>query len=475
MINQNKEKTDELIETQFLNFDEPFKTASGQILEKIQVAYETYGKLNANKDNVILVIHALTGDAHAAGYHNKNDVRPGWWDPMIGPEKALDTNKYFVICTNNLGGCSGPTGPSSVNPSNGKPYDMEFPVVTVEDTVELQMKTLQALGIKGLKTVIGGSLAGMQTLEWGIRYSDFCESIIPVAAAACLNPMGIAWNKIGRHAIMTDQNWNEGNYSKSNEPSKGLMTARMIAHITYLSNRIMWEKFGRRTKENENLLENVNARYEVERYLDYQGEKFSNRFDANSYIYLSRMMDLYDIKSNSTSLEDSLQNLNTNCCLISFISDWLFPTECSTEIAETLQEIHKKVELHTVESTYGHDAFLVQYEKLTQIVQNFLDRVEKKDEIGIHGFKIPIKTRRFVLTFPSTQVSLPVLWELGKKFELEVNIIRGEVNINSGWQVCEFKGDDEEIESVINYIRDRGIWVDEGGYGKIDHDRAEVV
>ena len=418
MNSQNKDKIEELVEIQYLNFEDPFKTTSGQILENIQVAYETYGKLNSNKDNAILVIHALTGDAHAAGYHDKDDPRPGWWDPMIGPEKALDTNKYFIICTNNLGGCSGTTGPTSVNPSSGKTYGMDFPVVTVEDTVRLQMKTLETLGIKGLKTVIGGSLAGMQTLEWGIRYSNFCESIIPVAAAACLNPMGIAWNKIGRHAIMTDQNWNEGNYSKSNEPSKGLMTARMIAHITYLSNRIMWEKFGRRTKENENLLENVNARYEVERYLDYQGEKFSNRFDANSYIYLSRMMDLYDIKSNSTSLEDSLQNLNTNCCLISFISDWLFPTECSTEIAETLQEIHKKVELHTVESTYGHDAFLVQYEKLTQIVQNFLDRVEKKDEIGIHGFKIPIKTRRFVLTFPSTQVSLPVLWELGKKFDL---------------------------------------------------------
>ena len=187
------------------------------------------------------------------------------------------------------------------------------------------------------------------------------------------------------------------------------------------------------------------------------------------------MMDLYDIKSNSTSLKNALETLDTNCCLISFISDWLFPTECSTEIAETLQKIQKKVELHTVESTYGHDAFLVQYDKLTQIVQNFLERVEKKDEIGIHGFKIPSKTKRFVLTFPSNQVSLPVLWELGKKFELEVNIIRGEVNTNSGWQVCEFKGDDEEIQSVINYLRDRGIWVDEGGYGKIDHDRAEVV
>ena len=475
MNSQNKDKIEELVEIQYLNFEDPFKTTSGQILENIQVAYETYGKLNSNKDNAILVIHALTGDAHAAGYHDKDDPRPGWWDPMIGPEKALDTNKYFIICTNNLGGCSGTTGPTSVNPSSGKTYGMDFPVVTVEDTVRLQMKTLETLGIKGLKTVIGGSLAGMQTLEWGISYSNFCESIIPVAAAACLNPMGIAWNKIGRHAIMTDQNWNDGNYSKSKNPFKGLMTARMIAHITYLSNRIMWEKFGRRTKENENLLEDVNARYEVERYLDYQGEKFSNRFDANSYIYLSRMMDLYDIKSNFTSIKNALETLDTNCCLISFISDWLFPTECSTEIAETLQKIQKKVELHTVESTYGHDAFLVQYDKLTQIVQNFLERVEKKDEIGIHGFKIPSKTKRFVLTFPSNQVSLPVLWELGKKFELEVNIIRGEVNTNSGWQVCEFKGDDEEIQSVINYLRDRGIWVDEGGYGKIDHDRAEVV
>lgn len=475
MNNQNKEKLNGFVETQFLHFDETFKTTSGQTLEKLQVAYQSYGQLNENKDNAILVIHALTGDAHAAGYYSKEDDRPGWWDPMIGPGKALDTNKYFVICTNNLGGCSGTTGPTSIDPSTSKPYRMNFPVVTVEDTVRLQMKTLQSLGIKGLKTVIGGSLAGMQTLEWGIRYSNFCESIIPVAAAAYLNPMGIAWNKIGRHAIMADQNWNDGNYNESKNPSKGLMTARMIAHITYLSNRIMWEKFGRRTKEDKNLLEDVNAQYEVERYLDYQGEKFSNRFDANSYIYLSRMMDLYDVKSNFLSLKDALETLNTNCCLISFISDWLFPTECSTEIAETLQEIDKKVELHTIESTYGHDAFLVQYDKLTYIVRNFLDRIEQKKEIGIHGFKIPNKTRRFVLTFPSTQVSMPVLWELGKDFEIEINIIRGEVNTNSGWQVCEFKGDDEEIQSVINYLRNRGIWVDEGGYGKIDHDRAEVV
>ncbi|MED5579093.1 MAG: homoserine O-acetyltransferase [Nitrospinota bacterium] len=475
MNKQNEKQSQEFVETEYVNFEEPFETSSGHTLEKLQVAYEAYGNLNENKDNAILVIHALTGDAHAAGFNSKEDERPGWWDPMIGPGKALDTRKYYIICTNNLGGCSGTTGPTSINPSSGKPYGMNFPVVTVEDTVRLQMKTMQSLGVKGLKTVIGGSLAGMQTLEWGIRYSDFCESIIPVAAAAYLNPMGIAWNKIGRHAIMTDQNWNNGDYDESKNPFKGLMTARMIAHITYLSNRIMWEKFGRRAKENENLLEDVTARYEVERYLDYQGEKFSNRFDANSYIYLSRMMDLYDMKSNAPSLKDALETLNTNCCLISFISDWLFPTECSTEIAETMQEINKKVELHTVESTYGHDAFLVQYDKLTHIVHNFLNRIELKKEIGIHGFDIPSETRRFVLTFPSTQVSLPVLWELGKNFKLEVNIIRGEVNTNSGWQVCEFKGDDEEIKSVVNYLRSRGIWVDEGGYGKIDHDRAEVV
>ena len=375
MNSQNKDKIEELVEIQYLNFEDPFKTTSGQILENIQVAYETYGKLNSNKDNAILVIHALTGDAHAAGYHDKDDPRPGWWDPMIGPEKALDTNKYFIICTNNLGGCSGTTGPTSVNPSSGKTYGMDFPVVTVEDTVRLQMKTLETLGIKGLKTVIGGSLAGMQTLEWGIRYSNFCESIIPVAAAACLNPMGIAWNKIGRHAIMTDQNWNDGNYSKSKNPFKGLMTARMIAHITYLSDDAMHRKFGRKLQSRDIISFGFDADFQIESYLRYQGQSFVKRFDANSYLYLTRAMDYFDVVEKFEQLVKypTSPNNHINYLIISFSSDWLFPTRENKQIANILNYSSKKVSFTEIETDKGHDSFLLDEPELDQTISGFLE------------------------------------------------------------------------------------------------------
>ena len=452
-----------------------FQTLSGRSIPEVRVAYETYGKLNAAGDNAILVIHALTGDAHAAGYHSSSDLRPGWWDPMIGPGKALDTNKYFVVCPNNLGGCSGTTGPTSINPGTGKPYGMDFPIVTVEDTVEVQHQLLDLLGVKRLRSVIGGSLAGMQTLEWGLRYSDFCDSVIPVAGAARLNPMGIAWDKIGRSAIMSDADWKDGNYEPGKGPVKGLAVARMLAHITYLSSGIMWEKFGREIRDQEKILEKIEARFEVESYLDHQGGKFTERFDANSYIYLSRMMDLYDAARGFANLDEALERLRTRCALICFISDWLYPPHCSIEIAESLHRLGREAELHTVESTYGHDAFIVQYDQLTRIVGDFLARLEAGGPLGIHAQSIPAGTRRFVLAFPASQVQHPVLWELGQKFSFAINIIRGDVSYESGWQLVEFGGKEDEIQSAVRYLRERGVWVDPGGITPIDHDRAEVV
>ncbi len=260
-----------LTDTKILKLPEPFETESGITLPEVTAAYETYGELNAAKDNGVLIIHALTGDAHAAGYHSEADPRPGWWDPMIGPGKPLDTEKYFIVCTNNLGGCSGTTGPSSVDPETGRTYGTSFPIVTVEDTVRLQKLVLDTLGVKRLRTVIGGSMAGMQTLEWGLRYGDFCDSVIPVAGAARLSPMGIAWDKIGRSAIMADAAWCAGDYEENSGPRQGLSVARMIAHITYLSGPIMWEKFGRRVRDKGRMLKDIGARFEVESYLDYQG------------------------------------------------------------------------------------------------------------------------------------------------------------------------------------------------------------
>jgi homoserine O-acetyltransferase len=464
-----------LTETRHHKLSVPFRTESGRELTDVSVAYETYGAPNATRDNAVLVIHALTGDAHAAGYHSEADPRPGWWDPMIGPGKAIDTDRYFVICTNNLGGCSGTTGPTSTDPGTGRPYGANFPVVTVEDTVRLQKIFLDELGVKHLRSVIGGSMAGMQTLEWGLRHSDFCDSVIPVAGAARLTPMGIAWDKIARTAIMADADWREGEYEPGGGPRKGLSVARMIAHITYLCGPIMWEKFGRRVRDRGQLLEDITARFEVESYLDHQGQKFVDRFDANSYMYLSRMMDLYDASRGHSDLKASLERLHTKCLLVCFISDWLYPPHCSIEIAENLQKLGHEVELHNIESTYGHDAFLVQSDHLTRVVGNFLSRLEKNTPIGIDAMPIPVETRRFVFTFPSEEVQKPFLWELAKKFSLTINIIRGDVSVDSGWQVCEVEGESGQIAAAVSLARGRGIWVDPGGDAPIDHDRAEVV
>ena len=464
-----------LTKTRTIALPEPFLTDSGETLPEVQVAYETYGELSSGANNAILVIHALTGDAHAAGFHSPDDPRPGWWDPMIGPGKAIDTRKYFVVSSNNLGGCSGTTGPTSINPATGKAYKTSFPVTTVADTVRVHKLLLDLLGVKHLKTVIGGSLAGMQTLEWGLRYSNYCDSVIPVAGAARLDPMGIAWDKIARRAITADSNWKGGDYATGEGPRAGLSAARMLAHITYLSKGIMWEKFGREIRDEDKMLDDIASRFEVDCYLDHQGDKFVDRFDANSYLYISRMMDLYDASRGFESLEASLSRLQTKCLLVCFISDWLFPPERSMEIAQTLQKLNREVELHTVESTYGHDAFLVQYDRLTEIVGGFLERLENGGPVGIHATPIPRGSKRLVLSVPGHLVQKPILWELGRKYSFSINIMRSELDAQSGWQVCEFDGGEAEISQAIAELRHMGVWVDPGGHDAIDHERAEVV
>ena len=464
-----------LAKTHTNTLPEPFQTDSGETLPEIHVAYETYGELSPSGDNAVLVIHALTGDAHAAGFHSPDDPRPGWWDPMIGPGKAIDTRKYFVVSSNNLGGCSGTTGPTSINPATGHTYNTGFPVITVEDTVRVHKLLLERLGVKRLKTVIGGSLAGMQTLEGVLRDSDFCDSVIPVAGAARLDPMGIAWDKIARRAITADGDWQNGDYDAGQGPRNGLSAARMLAHVTYLSKGIMWEKFGREIRDKDKMLDDIASRFEVESYLDHQGDKFVDRFDANSYLYISRMMDLYDASLGFESLEASLSRLKTKCMLVCFISDWLFPPERSMEITQILQKLDYEVELHTVESTYGHDAFLVQYDKLTEIVGGFLARLENGGPIGINATPIPRGCNRLVLSIPGHCADKPILWEFGKKYSFSINIMRSELDAQSGWQVCEFDGNEQEIAQAVTELRNMGIWVDPGGHDAIDHDRAEVV
>ncbi len=347
---------------------------SGKEFGPISLAYETYGTLNENKDNAILICHALTGNAHVAGRCNETD-ETGWWDPIIGKGRPLDTDKYFIICSNVLGGCSGSTGPSSINPATDKPYAMEFPTITIKDMVHAQKKLIEnGFGIKHLKSIIGGSIGGMQTLQWGIEFPDFSDSLIAIAATSKLSPQAIAFNKIGRHAIMIDPKWNKGNYY-SNEVLQGLALARMVAHITYLSDEAMQIKFGRK-HSNTNEIYDFDEKFEVENYLDHQGFKFIKRFDANSYLYLSKAMDLFDLSRGFPSLEDALNQFNTKKILIiSFNSDWLFPTFYSEEISNILKSQGKKVDFLEITSYHGHDSFLIEYEKINPIINDFIGKL----------------------------------------------------------------------------------------------------
>ena len=277
-----------IVETKYYTIEEKIKFESGVEFGPITVAYETYGELNETKDNAILVIHALTGDAHAAGFHSENDKKAGWWDTLIGPNKAFDTNKYFVVCTNILGGCSGTTGPSSINPETGKPYGIKFPVFTIEDTIKVKKKLLDWLGIKKLYSVAGGSMGGMQAMQFPITYPDFVNSVILIATTSRLSPQAIAFNAIGRNSIISDPDWNNGDYyDKENKPDRGLSNARMIGHVTYLCEEAMYNKFGRRLQDKDHYDFHFDIDFQVESYLQHQGQIFVDRFDANSYLYIN--------------------------------------------------------------------------------------------------------------------------------------------------------------------------------------------
>jgi homoserine O-acetyltransferase len=351
-------------------------------LSPVTVAYETYGTLNAMGDNAILVIHSLTGDAHAAGKYETSDKYAGWWDPLIGPGKPFDTDKYFVISSNNLGGCRGTTGPASINPQTGKPYGMSFPMITMGDMVEVQKRLLDYLGVKSLVAVAGGSSAGMKVLEWGLRYPHMVRSIIPIATGYCVAPQGIAFHKVAQEAIMADPYWKEGDYYEKQSPYKGLAIARMIGHITYLSDHSMWEKFGRRHLKPERMKYDLTSPFDVESYLEYQGEKFVQRFDANCYLYLLRAMDLYDASEGYKSLEESFRRITCSSLIISFAGDWLFPPYRSEELVQALKVNNRYVEYYDIDSLYGHDAFLIEYPKFGPLIRRFLARISDEKDLS---------------------------------------------------------------------------------------------
>ena len=368
-----------LVEKKFFTFAEPpnqLILESNARLGPVTLAYETLGLLNEDKSNVILVLHALSGDSHVAGYYDENDPKPGWWEIMVGPGKGIDTDKYFVICPNIIGSCMGSTGPSSVNPESGTPYGFDFPVVTVGDMVKAQKALINHLGITKILTVIGGSIGGMQVLEWTVRYPEMVVSAIPLATTTRHSALAIAFNEVARQAIMADPNWNKGNYYDGPRPNLGLALARMVGHVTYLSDEAMRRKFGRRLQDKDDFSFNFDADFQVESYLRHQGQKFIDRFDANSFLYITKAADYFDLRrqhGNGSEVE-AFSKAFAKFLVISFTSDWLYPTYQSKAMVKSMKKNGLDVSFCEIEAEWGHDAFLLENERLSSLINGFIDR-----------------------------------------------------------------------------------------------------
>jgi homoserine O-acetyltransferase/O-succinyltransferase len=359
------------VETQYFTFADPPNEVlleSGKTLGPVTVSYETYGRLNRDRSNAILVCHALSGDAHAAGYL-KGESAPGWWDNMIGPGKAFDTEEYFVICSNVIAGCKGSTGPSSINPRTGKPYALDFPVITIGDMVNVQRRLVDFLGIEKLLCVAGGSMGGMQALQWVSAYPERVGAAIPIATALKHSPQQIAFNEVIRQSIMADPAWRMGDYYAYGQPKNGLAVARMIGHITFMSDQSMEQKFSRKLR-NGNYGFKFATDFEVEGYLRYRGDSFVKRFDANSYLYITKAIDYFDLSEGRLIPEG--KRINTRFLVISFKSDWLYPSYQSQEIVRQLKKRQVQATYCDLRSTYGHDAFLVDVEEQTSLIRHFL-------------------------------------------------------------------------------------------------------
>jgi homoserine O-acetyltransferase len=358
--------------------DTPLKLDAGVALAPFQIAYKTYGALNASRSNAVLVCHALTGDQHAASRHPVTG-KQGWWETLVGPGKPLDTNRYFIICANVMGGCMGSTGPASTNPLTGRPWGLDFPVITVRDIVRAQAMLLDQLGIESLFAVIGGSMGGMQVLQWAASYPERVFSALPIACATRHSAQNIAFHEVGRQAIMADPEWRGGRYHlEGSNPRRGLAVARMGAHITYLSDAALHRKFGRKFQDRENPTFSFDADFEVESYLRHQGISFVERFDANSYLYLTRAMDYFDLAADYGGvLANAFKRTPTRFCVISFTSDWLFPTPESRAIVHALNAASARVSFAEIVTDKGHDAFLLEEPEMFGIVRGFLEGAGK--------------------------------------------------------------------------------------------------
>lgn len=373
-----------IVKRQYFTFaqDEPMRLDSGETLGPITLAYETYGQLNADRSNAILIVHALSGDAHAAGYRTESDKEPGWWDDCIGPGKAFDTNKYFVICSNVIGGCQGSTGPSSIDPHTGQPYGLKFPVITVADMVRAQRCLIDHLGIDQLLAVAGGSMGGMQVLQWTVSYPQRVRAALPLATTARHSPMLIAFSEVGRQAIYADPNWNGGDYYGRTPPNAGLAVARMVGHITYLSEESMHQKFSRRLQSRERYGYDFETDFAIESYLRYKGSRFTERFDANTYLYVTKAMDYFDLSNGCGNLAEAFRNsAHITYLVVSFTSDWLYPTYHSKELVSALTAVGADVTYCNLQSSWGHDAFLLEVETMTRLISDFLDRVVGEHKI----------------------------------------------------------------------------------------------
>ena len=366
-----------IVEKQFFTFAAPpdrLKLEGGASIGPLTIAYETCGTLNKDKSNVILVLHALSGDSHIAGYYDPEDTKPGWWDIMVGPGKGIDTDKYFVICSNIIGSCAGSTGPSSTNPETTKAYGTDFPLITIGDIVETQKVLMDHLGINSLLSMIGGSVGGMQVLEWCVRYPDMVKSAIPLATTTRHSALAIAFNEVARQAIMADPNWNSGHYYSGKKPDMGLSIARMIGHITYLSDESMRLKFGRKLQNRSALSFEFGAEFQVESYLQHQGNKFIERFDANSFLYITKAADYFDLarQYGSGSLVKAFSKCKSKFLVVSYTSDWLYPTYQSKEMVKAMKKNNLDVSFCEIDAQWGHDAFLLPSDRLDNLIKGFL-------------------------------------------------------------------------------------------------------
>ncbi|MBF8776130.1 homoserine O-succinyltransferase MetX [Pseudomonas fulva] len=366
-----------LVVPQTARFDEPLALACGRSLNRYELVYETYGTLNASASNAVLICHALSGHHHAAGYHAATDRKPGWWDSCIGPGKPIDTNRFFVVSLNNLGGCNGSTGPSSINPATGKVYGADFPILTVEDWVHSQVRLAERLGIAQWAAVVGGSLGGMQALQWTISYPERVRHCVDIASAPKLSAQNIAFNEVARQAILTDPEFHGGSFQDQGViPKRGLMLARMVGHITYLSDDSMGEKFGRELKSDKLNYDFHSVEFQVESYLRYQGEEFSGRFDANTYLLMTKALDYFDpAAAHNGDLAATLAHVKASYCIMSFTTDWRFSPARSREIVDALMAARKDVCYLEIDSPYGHDAFLIPTPRYMQGFSNYMNRI----------------------------------------------------------------------------------------------------